>query len=121
MGHRDGEQRKHPRSARRFKGVEDAARPGVLNHVDNISCAGVLCHTIQEIAPMTKMAITLELPHPFNTKRIQAEGVVLRCDPDRKSPGEYKVAILYTKLDDDDYETIRRYVEHDLAHSTREP
>jgi hypothetical protein len=63
---------------------------------------------------MTKMEITLELPNP-ESRTINAEGIVVRCDASPGSTDEFQVAILYTQLDEDDHHAIRRYVEHDLA------
>lgn len=113
------ERRRYPRSRAGFPVIEDTAGPGVLNHVDNISCNGVLCHTVKPVPEMTKMSIILELPKPVE-KRVEAEGIVIRCQPDDQGDDHFKVAILYTKLSDDDYEAIREYVEHDLAQEASE-
>jgi len=92
----------------------DASKPGVLNRVDNISCSGVLCRTDEPVAVMTKMSIILELPKPMD-RRVQADGVVVRCDPERVSGEHFNVAILFQHLSDDDYEAIREYVDQDLT------
>ena len=114
MGGPHRELRKYPRSQRGFVGVEDRARPGVLNQVDNISCSGILCRTLEPMPVMTKMRIVLELPEPFN-QRIETDGVVVRCDLERMEGDYFNVAILYQNLDGDAYELIKDYVEHDLA------
>lgn len=108
------ERRKHPRSRRGFR-QPAAAADGLINHVDNISCSGVLCRTHRPVAVMTKLEITLELPKP-EVRTVNAEGIVIRCDSNNAADSEFQVAILYTKLDDGDHHAIRRYVEHDLAH-----
>lgn len=113
------ERRRYPRSRTGFPTVKDTSGPGVLNHVDNISCNGVLCHTVKPVAEMTKMSIILELPNPVD-KRIEAEGIVIRCQSDEQGDDHFKVAILYTKLSDEDYESIQEYVEHDLAQAAPE-
>jgi hypothetical protein len=92
----------------------DTGGPGVLNHVDNISANGVLCHTVKPVPLMTRLSIALDLPDPINT-RIDAEGVVVRCDPDPQGDDQFRVAILFTRLDDDEHEALRRYVEFDIA------
>ena len=114
MGKNVEDRRRYPRSRRGFAGVEDRSGPGVLNHVDNISCSGVLCHTVKPIPEMTKMGVVLELPDPVG-RRIEAEGIVIRCVPDEQGDDKFKVAILYTKVDDEDLDAIREYVDHDLA------
>lgn len=112
---KDGdERRRYPRSRRGLPLVMDESGPGVLNHVDNISANGVLCHTVKPVALMTKMRIHLELPKP-RKHRVDAEGIVVRCDPDEKGDDHFKVAILFTRISDGDHEAIHKFVEHDLA------
>lgn len=108
------ERRRYPRSRRKISVVSDLSGPGVLNHVDNISANGVLCHTVKPVPLMTKLQITLELPKPAG-ERIDAEGIVVRCDPHDQGDDHFKVAILFTRLSDEDHEAIRRFVDHDLA------
>lgn len=108
------DRRRYPRSRRGLSVLRDASGPGVLNHVDNISANGVLCHTVKPVPLMTRMSIALELPKPFD-RRLEAEGIVVRCDPDEKGDDHFKVAILFTKLDDEDHAAIRKYVESDIA------
>lgn len=107
------ERRRYPRSRTGFKGIEDKSDPSVLNHVDNISCNGVLCHTVKPIPVMTKMSLMLELPKSGGV-RIEAEGVVVRCDHHDQGDDHFRVAILYTKLTDEDHRLIREHVDHDL-------
>jgi len=108
------ERRRYPRSKRGMQIVRDETGPGVLNHVDNISANGVLCHTVKPVALMTKMRIRLELPDGSGHK-IDAEGVVVRCDADPKGDDNFRVAILFTKVDEDDRTAIHAFVEADLA------
>lgn len=111
------ERRRHPRSFRSFKGFEDKTDPGVVNHVDNISVSGVMCHTQKPVPVMTKMSVVLDLPDEAEV-RLDCEGIVIRCDPDEKGDDHYKLAIVFTKLSDDDHERIRDHVEHDLTSQT---
>lgn len=113
------ERRRYPRSRRGMPLLTDAGGPGVLNHVDNISANGVLCHTVKPIPLMTRMNIVLELPKPSG-QRIEAEGIVVRCDPEDKGDDHFKVAILFTKLDDEAQQAIHEFVEHDLGLHQRE-
>ncbi|HIJ66180.1 MAG TPA: PilZ domain-containing protein [Candidatus Hydrogenedentes bacterium] len=108
------ERRRYPRSRRRLPVVSDAGGPGVLNHVDNISANGVLCHTVKPIPLMTKLSIALEIPKPVN-RRIECEGIVVRCDPHEQGDDHFKVAILYTKMTEEDHQAIKEFVELDLA------
>lgn len=118
MAKKDEDRRRYPRSRRPGAvAIRDKSSPGLLNHVDNISCNGVLCHTVRPVAEMTKVNMALELPKPFE-RRIDATGVVVRCDEDHQGNDNYKVAILFTKLADEDHDAINEYVEHDIAHAT---
>jgi hypothetical protein len=107
-------QRKYPRSKTGFRKIQAKEDTHLLNHVDNISGNGVLCHTSQPIPLMTKMSLAMELP-TLEDRPIEAEGIVVRCDPDGKGEDAFKVAILYTKLSDEDHQAIRQYVDQDLA------
>ena len=107
------ERRRYPRS-RRAVPIIDHSGPGVLNHVDNISANGILCHTVKPVPLMTKMSIALELPKPFG-QRIESEGIVVRCDPHDQGDDHFKVAILFTRISDDDQLAVKGFVEHDLA------
>lgn len=106
------ERRLSPRSKRGFR-VLDGASDAQIQHIDNISCSGVLCHTNAPIPEMTKLAIVLELPAPIN-HQVNAEGIVIRCVAEEPDHEAFKVAILYTHVDDDHLDAIRTYVEHDL-------
>ena len=104
------ERRVHKRSFKSFKGIQHASDPGVTNHVDNISASGVLCHTERPIPVMTKIGVTLDLPEPSDAS-INCEGVIVRCDPDQKGEDHFKVAIVFTKLDNADMAAIKKHVE----------
>ncbi len=108
------ERRRYPRSRRALHAQVDGGGPGVLNHIDNISATGVLCHTVRPIPLMTRMSIALDLPHRHTPHRIECEGVVVRCEPHEQGDDHFKVAILFTRLTDEDREAIVAFVEHDL-------
>jgi len=110
----DGEDRRHyPRSKRAVPALVQDGGPGVLNHIDNISANGVLCHTIKPIPLMTKLSMALDLPKPLE-RRIECEGIVVRCDPHEKGDDHFKVAILYTRISEDDRDALIEFVDHDL-------
>ena len=117
--HDGDERRRYPRSRRGFSILMDDAGPGVMNHIVNISGNGILCHTIRAIPLMTKMGIVLELPNPEN-RRVECEGVVIRCEPHECGDDNFKVAILFTRIADEDHRAIVRYVDHDLAQAAEE-
>jgi len=110
------ERRKYPRSKSGFhigppKKIHDA-----IKRVDNISENGVLFHTTEAIPVMTKLEINVDIPGP-SAKHITAEGVVVRCESDEHTVDEYKVALLFTHINDEDRKAVRHYVDHDLSDS----
>ncbi len=113
------DRRRYPRSRRGVQAVIDESGPGVLNHVDNISANGVLCHTIRPVPLMTRMRIHIELPMPGN-HRVDAEGIVVRCDPDEHGDDHFRVAILFSRLDEESQESIQLFVDHDLEDDVKD-
>ena len=105
------ERRVAPRSKRGIRVVSDSE--SIIKHIDNISSSGVLCHATQPIPEMTKLEVFLELPAPIN-QRVSAEVLVVRCVAEEPKHDEFKLAILYTKVGEDDLKAIRTYVEQDL-------
>ena len=80
----DGEdRRRYPRSRRGVNVALEDSGPGVLNHVDNISANGVLCHTIKPVPLMTRLKIQLEVTLD-DRYRIDAEGIIVRCERDEQ-------------------------------------
>jgi hypothetical protein len=108
------ERRRYTRSHRGFPAIVDESGPGVLNHVDNISGNGILCHTIKPIPLMTRMGIALELPKP-HPQRIECEGIVVRCEPHEVGDDHFRVAIIYTKIREEDRQLVENFVAHDLS------
>ena len=111
MAKSPNERRKQPRSRKGFSIAP--GEDGLLRAVDNISATGILCHTSRAVEEMTRMGIDLDLPgteHP-----VHVEGVVVRCDADEDSDGEYRVAIVFTKMSEADEALVREFVEQDLA------
>lgn len=110
MHYRTGEERRrYPRSKRFLQMVVDDSAPGVLNHVDNISEAGVLCHTVKPVALMTRIGVLIDLPKPLE-HRIETEGVVVRCDRDELGDDHFKIAIFFPRLSQEDKEAIQMFV-----------
>ena len=109
---RQDERRSHPRSSSGFRVASESDE--LISRVDNISCSGVLCHARRPVAEMTKLEIVLELPRPAK-KKVRAEGVVIRCDVEESDHESFRVAILYTKVAEADFDAIQAFVEHDLS------
>jgi hypothetical protein len=110
------DRRRYPRTRRAVPIIADHSGPGVLNHVDNISANGVLCHTVRPVPLMTKLQMALDLPKPYD-RRLECEGIVVRCEPDDLGDDHFKVAILYTHMSDEDREAILYFVNADDGRS----
>ncbi len=110
------ERRRFPRTQSRIPITVSHEDPGILNHVDNISANGVLCHTAQPVPLMTKFGIALELPAQ-GKPRIECEGIVVRCEQEQSSPEHYQVAILYSRISEGDRKAIEAFVNADLNES----
>ena len=108
------ERRRYPRSKRGIPVVTDASGPGVLNHIDNISGNGILCHTVKPVPLMTRMSIVIEIPKP-KTRRVECEGIVVRCDPHEHGDDNFEIAIIFTKISEEDHQAVVDYVHHDLG------
>lgn len=114
--HHTGEEaRRYPRPKRgALRLLEDHNGAGILNHIDDISANGVICHTIKPIPLMTKIGMALELPKPVG-RRVDAEGVVVGCDPDQIGDDNFRVAILFIKMAQDDQEALQQFVDEDIV------
>ncbi len=108
------DRRQYPRSKKGLNIPIETKWGGILNYVDNISVNGLLCHTAQPVPLMTKMQIMVELPKPFK-HQIQAEGVVVRCNKDGTKSNTFEVGIVFTRINENDQNEIREFVEHTLT------
>jgi c-di-GMP-binding flagellar brake protein YcgR len=100
----------------------------------NLSAGGFYAVTPRYFAPLTKLEMTLVLP-PFalpdeepegqetggegaedlSPRTIRAEGIVVRCDPKTKGPGEetdlYALGVAFLHLTPADHRRIEAYVQ----------
>ncbi len=110
MHHTNGEdRRRYPRSQRGLKLVVDDSGPGVLNHIDNISAAGILCHTVKPLPLMARIGVMVDLPKPLEY-RVEAEGIVVRCEPHELGDDNFVVAIFFTRVSQADKDAINNFV-----------
>ena len=105
------EKRGYPRSGGGPVRIIDDSDTMPLNQVENISGSGVLCHSVEAIPLMKKMSLVLELPEPHE-RRVKCEGVVVRCEG---SGSDFKVAVEFTDLSDEDRQAILDFVRRSLA------
>lgn len=107
------EKRRDPRVSDRVI-VRSAHGAGDLETI-NLSAGGLLCTSPAWVAPMTKMALSLELPMPTNSapRLVEGEAVVVRTDPPAPTTnpgGGYRVALFFSRMDDEHRETLNQFL-----------
>jgi hypothetical protein len=107
------EKRRDPRVSDRVI-VRSAHGAGDLETI-NLSAGGLLCTSPAWVAPMTKLALSLELPMPAQKapRLVEGEAVVVRTDPPAPTtnPGDgYRVALFFSRMDDEHRETLNQFL-----------
>jgi c-di-GMP-binding flagellar brake protein YcgR len=85
--------------------------------IGDISLGGAACRSSHYVPEMTRMSMHIELPSPgAAAKVLRAEGVVVRVEPSEPSPevGEYRLALFFTHLSDEDRALLQRYLQDHL-------
>ncbi len=98
------EKRRDPRISDRVI-VRSAQGAGNLETI-NLSAGGLLCTSPAWVAPMTRMALSLELPglERDGPTLVEGEAVVVRTDPPAPTTnpgGGYRVALFFSRMDDE--------------------
>jgi len=108
------EKRRHPRKeqALALRVTNDGGAP--LETI-NLSCGGILCSSAAWVAPMTRMAVSLELPlaPPAEPSVVRGEAVVVRTEPvPPASPkGGYRIALFFSRMDEEHRATLQQFLE----------
>jgi hypothetical protein len=81
----------------------------------NLSAGGLLCTSPAWVAPMTKMALSLELPMPTPKapRLVEGEAVVVRTDPPAPTTnpgGGYRVALFFSRMDAEHREALDQFL-----------
>ena len=129
-----GKSPKERRKARRVStdfGVQlvGLGTPEIEAQVVNLSGGGFMALTPRYFSPITKFAMTLVLPPfslpedelpvesgkeagaPGEPERIQAEGMVVRCESAGGTPERFSVAVAFLHLTPADHRRIEGYVQ----------
>jgi len=116
---RGSERRTRPRADAKLSMMvevppDDGTPQQVVTESQNISSSGVYCTSSHFLAPMSKVALTIVLPRLGATRGkelIQAEGIVVRCEPTAKR-GErrYELACMFSDLDKRRREMLEAFV-----------
>ena len=107
------EKRRDPRVSDRVL-VRSAHGAGNLETI-NLSAGGLLCTSPAWVAPMTKMALSLELPGPARNgpTLVEGEAVVVRTDPPAPTtnPGDgYRVALFFSRMEDAHRQALNQFL-----------
>jgi len=119
------ERRQDPRADARLEvGVRagDDAQAFTVSSL-NVSAGGVYVQVPHFIEPLTKLALTLDVPAPTpgeDPVRIEAEAIVVRTVPEQPQEDveSYEVACAFLELRDDYRDAIHRYI---LTHRAESP
>lgn len=106
------ERRQAPRVTEQVPVAITEAGTELRTETKNLSGLGVYCTVNRFIAPMTKLALRLELPNQRHPVMVQCTGVVVRAEPAvaHAERGVYHVAIFFTEMTDQDRAAIAQFV-----------
>ena len=84
----------------------------------NISTSGVYFRSRSYMAPMTKLALSLELSVPGTAEGetehalIQCQGLVVRIDPEEEQPAgaDYDIAVFFTWIEPDSQVILEQHI-----------
>ena len=114
------DRRKHARTdAKLSAGLRRPGDSGVLTATTlNVGAGGVYVEVPRFIEPLTKLEIALDLPDPAGSFRVEAEGIVVRTDPETEQPGvqRYQLACAFLTLTEEQRQAIQRWVAAQRAH-----
>jgi c-di-GMP-binding flagellar brake protein YcgR len=106
------EKRRHARVPESLT-IRAAHEGGVAFQTINLSAGGMFCTSPTYIAPMTKLSLTMEVPHSDAPAHIEGEAVVVRTEPEATAPaprGGYRLALFFSRLADDDRRALQAYL-----------
>ena len=111
------ERRRHPRVTERVALAISEAGQALQAETKNLSVSGAYCTMDRFLAPMTKLALQLELPNGPRRATIRCSGVVVRVEPiiAEADRGRFNTAIFFTDLSDRDRSAIERFVRRRLS------
>jgi len=111
------ERRQHPRAEAPWSVTLNLDDGPHVARLRDISRAGVCFFLDRPIAPMTLLALSLELPGMPDQRPVRGNGAVVRCE--RISPGveHYEIAVFLHDLAETDREAIDELVRRALAES----
>ena len=113
------EKRLHPRVAQRLT-VHSAEGSHVALETINLSAGGLFCSSPAWVAPMTRLALALELPAAGDggSAVVRGEAVVVRTEPSSPSAthaGGYRIALFFSRMEDEHRQTLQTFLKSRTA------
>jgi hypothetical protein len=90
---RDRRRKNRTQKPLKFRIIPEDASHDIVGETKDLSCIGAKCKMNKFIPELTKLQLTLELPHGKET----FEGLVVRSD--KINENEYDVAIYFSEID----------------------
>jgi hypothetical protein len=106
------DKRQHPRVDSQVR-VRTTSSDAPLETI-NLSAGGLFCTSRTFVAPMTRLALSLELPGTagIGGAVVQGEAVVVRTEPAAPSPdpSTYRIALFFSRMDDEHRRTLQTFL-----------
>lgn len=106
------DKRRHPRVTSQVR-VRTPSTDAPLETI-NLSAGGLFCTSPAWVAPMTKLALSLELPGPAGNGGavVEGEAIVVRTEPSAPAPdpSTYRIALFFSRMDDDHRRTLQAFL-----------
>jgi len=116
---RRSERRDRPRAdarlSMRVESAEEGERTQIVTESQNISASGVYCMASHYLAPLSKVGLTIVLPHlpghRAGQELVKCEGIVVRCEPlSRRGERHFELACMFSGLDGPRRDLIEEFV-----------
>ena len=106
------DKRQHPRVASQVR-VRTNSSDAPLETA-NLSAGGLFCTSRAWVAPMTRLALSLELPGSAGNGGavVEGEAIVVRTEPAAPTPdpSTYRIALFFSRMDDDHRRTLQTFL-----------
>ena len=110
------EKRHHPRIPERLT-VHSSDGAHVALETINLSAGGLFCTSPAWVAPMTRLALALELPSAAangpGAAVVRGEAIVIRTEPAAPAvthEGGYRIALFFSRMDDEHRQVLQAFL-----------
>ena len=105
------------RLSMRVEGAPDEGdRAHIVTESQNISASGIYCYSSHYLAPLSKVALTIVLPHmpggSGSQELVKCEGIVVRCEDvtERGRDEHFELACMFSEMDQERRFQIEEFV-----------